>query len=115
MLLQRVAQRIAEQVQYQTDELNSLTFLLVKTDLDDADMADATIVTDAALTDDNKWYVVADPMIWDGIAYSYLAGENGVVMGNELEFSSGSLLMQARLAFDVKVIDSKALGYNAGA
>lgn len=72
------------------------------------------VVCDAALTDANKWYVVADQAIFEGITYSYLAGENGVVVSSNPEWDSGNLVIQARLAFDVKVIDSKALGYNAG-
>jgi hypothetical protein len=72
------------------------------------------IVCDAALTDANKWYVAADQSMFEGVVYSYLQGENGVVVSSNPEWEGGNLVIQARLAFDVKVIDSKALGYNAG-
>jgi len=84
------------------------------TDAKDQQFADLVVVTDAALSNANKWYVAADPNEYEGVLYNYLAGENGVVLDTFYSQENGNLIVQARLAFTVNVIDSKALGYNAG-
>lgn len=84
------------------------------TDAKDQQFADLVVVTDAALTNASKWYVAADPNEYEGVLYNYLAGENGVVLDTFYSQENGNLIVQARLAFTVNVVDSKALGYNAG-
>lgn len=72
------------------------------------------VVVDGELSDANKWYVSADPAMHETIQYAYLAGENGVVIDSNPEWQSGNLVIQARLAFAVKLIDVRGLGYNPG-
>jgi len=72
------------------------------------------VIVDGELTNANKWYASADPMMFETIQYAYLAGENGVVIDSNPEWQSGNLVIQARLAFAVKVIDARGLAYNPG-
>lgn len=66
-----------------------------------------TLVVDPRLTDDEQWYVVADPAMIDGLEYSYLEGAPGPQIETRQGFEVDGVQMKVRLDFGCGWIDHR--------
>lgn len=58
-----------------------------------------TLVTEARLTEDEQWYVAADPSMIDGLEYAYLEGAPGPQIETRQGFEVDGVQMKVRLDF----------------
>ena len=62
-----------------------------------------------------RWFVSADPNMFDTLEYCYLEGESGVVVSQMPDWDTEGLKIKARLAFAAHAKDYRGLATNAGA
>lgn len=75
-------------------------------------------VVSSPVLDENsatKYYLSADPAVFDALEYCYLEGESGLVVANQLDFDTEGFNVRARLSFAAHAKDFRGLVYNAGA
>jgi len=63
----------------------------------------------------NQWFLVADSSQQATVEYAYLEGQDGVVVEQNIEFSSDAVSIKARLDFAAKAADWRGVTKNAGA
>lgn len=63
----------------------------------------------------HQWYLSADPAVIDTIEYSYLEGEEGVFIEQQVGFDVDGIKIKGRLDFAAKAIDWRGLYMNEGA
>jgi len=73
------------------------------------------LVVEPRLTDENRWYVVADPAVIDGLEYAYLEGEEGVVIETKAGFETDGVQIKARLDFGAGFVDHRSWVMSPGA
>ncbi len=73
-----------------------------------------TLVVESRLTDAEAWYVVADPMAFDGLEYAYLEGEQGPQTESRNGFEVDGVEVKVRLDFGAGFVDWRGWYRNAG-
>src|SRR3990167_1546150 len=66
-------------------------------------------------TSATQWYMAADPARVSTIKYGWLQGQEGVSIGQEIEFASSALVIKGEHVFGAGVMDHRGLYRNNGA
>lgn len=66
-----------------------------------------TLLTDARLTNEEQWYVAADPAMIDGLEYAYLEGAPGPQIETRQGFEVDGVQMKVRLDFGSGWVDCR--------
>lgn len=69
---------------------------------------------DATSNGKKAWYLIADSRVADTVEYSYLAGQEGVVLESRIGFDVDGVEFKARLDFAAAAMDFRGMYKNAG-
>jgi hypothetical protein len=74
-----------------------------------------SLLVDARLSDDGRWYAAADPATIEGLEYSYLQGEEGPQTETRAGFEVDGVEIKVRLDFGAAFLDWRGWYMNGGA
>ncbi len=73
------------------------------------------VLVEPGLGSGNAWYLLGDPARFDGLAYSYLAGQRGPVVETRMGWETLGMEIRVTMPFDAKFVARTAWWRNAGA
>lgn len=73
------------------------------------------LLVEARLSSATRWYVAADPMVIEGLEYSYLQGEEGPQIETRAGFEVDGMEFKVRLDFGAAFLDWRSWFTNEGA
>lgn len=73
------------------------------------------LLVEARLSSATRWYVAADPMVIEGLEYSYLQGEEGPQIETRAGFEVDGMEFKVRLDFGAAFLDWRSWFANEGA
>jgi ATP-dependent protease ClpP protease subunit len=73
------------------------------------------VLVEPGLGSGNAWYLLGDPARFDGLAYSYLAGQRGPTVETRMGWESLGMEIRVTMPFDAKFVARSAWWRNAGA